>query len=241
MPRRSTSFIAKDKPTIDALNEAGLDVSSVGNHEFDQGYDDLIDRVMAPYDAATNPWAVPTGSTSRANVKTRRPTSPTQLAPTWINDLSSGVQGRLRRCGDRGSSLAGLAGRHRRASRSPTSCDEVNEEADDLKADGADIIVMLVHEGAGDHRLREDAATRRARSARSSHGVNDNIDAIVSGHTHLEYNCSFPVAGWAGRDVTERPVVSAGQYGTALEPDRVRGRPGRRRGRWRKAQAVAAR
>ena len=26
-------------------------------------------------------------------------------------------------------------------------------------------------------------------------GVNDNIDAIVSGHTHLAYNCSFPVAG----------------------------------------------
>ena len=49
------SFIANDKPTIDALNEAGLEVSSVGNHEFDQGYDDLVNRVMAPYDAETNP------------------------------------------------------------------------------------------------------------------------------------------------------------------------------------------
>ena len=42
------SFILNDKPTIDALNEAGLEVSSVGNHEFDQGYDDLVNRVMAP-------------------------------------------------------------------------------------------------------------------------------------------------------------------------------------------------
>ena len=42
------SFIANDKPTIDALNEAGLEVSSVGNHEFDKGYDDLVNRVMAP-------------------------------------------------------------------------------------------------------------------------------------------------------------------------------------------------
>ena len=49
------SFIQKDKPTIDALNEAGLEVSAVGNHEFDQGYDDLVNRVMAPYDATTNP------------------------------------------------------------------------------------------------------------------------------------------------------------------------------------------
>ena len=41
------SFIQNDKPTIDALNEAGLEVSAVGNHEFDQGYDDLVNRVMA--------------------------------------------------------------------------------------------------------------------------------------------------------------------------------------------------
>ena len=41
------SFIQDDKPTIDALNEAGLEVSAVGNHEFDQGYDDLVNRVMA--------------------------------------------------------------------------------------------------------------------------------------------------------------------------------------------------
>ncbi len=59
------SFIAKDKPTIDALNEAGLEVSAVGNHEFDQGYDDLVNRVMAPYDADhATPTVARTGSTS---------------------------------------------------------------------------------------------------------------------------------------------------------------------------------
>ena len=41
-----TSFIQQDVPTIEALNAAGLDVSAVGNHEFDQGFDDLTDRVM---------------------------------------------------------------------------------------------------------------------------------------------------------------------------------------------------
>ena len=58
------SFIQKDKPTIDALNEAGLEVSSVGNHEFDQGYNDLVNRVMAPTTSTTTPTAVPSGSTS---------------------------------------------------------------------------------------------------------------------------------------------------------------------------------
>ncbi len=41
-----TSFIQQDNPTIDALNAAGLDVSAVGNHEFDKGFADLTDRVM---------------------------------------------------------------------------------------------------------------------------------------------------------------------------------------------------
>jgi 5'-nucleotidase len=50
------SFIQKDKPTIDALNEAGLEVSAAGNHEFDAGYDDLVNRVMKPYDATTNKY-----------------------------------------------------------------------------------------------------------------------------------------------------------------------------------------
>ena len=50
-------------------------------------------------------------------------------------------------------------------------------------------------------------------------GVNDDIDAIVSGHTHLSYNHAMPVPGWVdeGRPVTTRPVVSAGQYGYNLD------------------------
>ena len=58
------SFIQHDKPTIDALNEAGLEVSAAGNHEFDQGYHDLLDRVMEPAGPG-NPEVARTGSTSR--------------------------------------------------------------------------------------------------------------------------------------------------------------------------------
>ena len=32
-------------------------------------------------------------------------------------------------------------------------------------------------------------------------GVNQNIDAIVSGHTHLAYDCEFDVPAW-GRVAT---------------------------------------
>ena len=65
------SFIQHDKPTIDALNAAGLEVSAVGNHELDQGYDDLVNRVMADYDVDTNPYGGAEWQYIAANLKVR--------------------------------------------------------------------------------------------------------------------------------------------------------------------------
>ncbi|HEV7721223.1 MAG TPA: hypothetical protein VGO60_08060, partial [Iamia sp.] len=39
------SAVAGDEPSIEVMNLMGLDASAVGNHEFDQGFDDLHDRV----------------------------------------------------------------------------------------------------------------------------------------------------------------------------------------------------
>ena len=44
------SFVQNDEPTIDVLNAMDLDVSSAGNHEFDQGYEDFVGRVQASAD-----------------------------------------------------------------------------------------------------------------------------------------------------------------------------------------------
>ena len=63
------SFIDKDKPTLKALNAAGLEYSSVGNHEFDQGVGDLVNRVMKPQTPAT-----PTASPAVSSGSTSRPT-----------------------------------------------------------------------------------------------------------------------------------------------------------------------
>src|SRR5688572_15299060 len=65
------SFIQNDKPTIDSLNAAGLEVSAVGNHELDQGYDDLVNRVLAPYDPETNPYGGAEWEYIAANLKMR--------------------------------------------------------------------------------------------------------------------------------------------------------------------------
>ena len=106
------SFIAHDKPTIDALNSAGLEVSSAGNHEFDQGYDDLVNRVMKPYNASTNPygganWQYIARQSEAQVVRSRRPHAD-------VDQDDERRQGGLRRCGHRAPAGAGVAGRHQR-------------------------------------------------------------------------------------------------------------------------------
>lgn len=205
------SFIAEDKPTIDVFNEMDLDVSSVGNHEFDQGYDDLVNRVMKPA-SESNPHGGAAWEYIAANID--EPGDADEIAPSWTTDVAGVTVGFVGAVTEHLASLVnpdGIAGL--------TVTDIVtatNEEAAELKTAGADVVVLLVHEGApkNDCPTMDDDPTSDFGSIIS--GVSGDVDAIVSGHTHLNYSCSFPVPAWAGRPVTERPVVSAGQYGEFL-------------------------
>ena len=208
------SFIQKDKPTIDALNEAGLEVSAVGNHELDGGYNDLINRVMAPYDATSNPLGGANWEYIAANLRKRSDDSHA-VEDSWIKDFGDVQVGFV---GAVTEDLPSLVSPDGIADIKVTDIvDEVNASADALEADGADVIVLLIHEGASSTSY---AAATDPNSAFGQvvNGVDANIDAIVSGHTHLAYNHAVPVPEWVSenRPVTTRPVVSAGQYGTFL-------------------------
>ena len=209
------SFIDKDKPTIDIFNAMDLDVSAVGNHELDQGYDDLVDRVMAPYDATTNPQGGAEWQYVAANID--EPGDADEIAPSWTKEVGGvtvGFVGAVTEHLPELVSPGGIAGLT-----VTDIVDATNEEAAELKSAGADIVVMLVHEGAAgtDCTTMDDDSTSDFGSIIND--VSGDVDAIVSGHTHLNYSCSFPVADWANdatRIVKNRPVVSAGQYGAFL-------------------------
>jgi 5'-nucleotidase len=206
------SFIQHDKPTIDALNAAGLEVSAVGNHELDQGYNDLVNRVMAPYDATTNPFGGAQWKYIAANLKLKA-TGDDAVPATWIRDFGDVQVGFVGAVTEELPALVSPGGIADIAVEKIVS--SVNTEAADLVAQGADVVVMLVHEGAPSTNC---ATMNQAGTVWGDivNTVSPDVDAIVSGHTHLAYNCSFPVPEWAGRAVTSRPVVSAGQYGTNL-------------------------
>ena len=193
------SFIQKDKPTIDALNEAGLEVSSVGNHEFDQGYDDLVNRVMAPYDADDQPvrWR-------ELGVHRRQRAQETRRRPDALaGDVDQGLRTASRSASWVRSPSTCPSWSRRPASptsRSPTSSTRSTREADDLKADGADIVVMLVHEGAAEHRLRHDGRRPDVRLRQRSSPASTTTSTRSSPATPTwRTTAAFPVqAGWRG-------------------------------------------
>ncbi|GGI45659.1 5'-nucleotidase [Agromyces flavus] len=194
-----TSFIQKDVPTIETLNEAGLDVSSVGNHEFDQGFADLTDRVM--------PLAL--WEYLGANVY-KKGTMEAALPEYWTQTFDDVTIGFVGAVTDELPSLVSPDGIKDIEVGPPVEA--ANRVADQL-SDGndengeADIVVLLVHEGAVDT-TKASATDPSTRFGKIVTGVNANVDAIVSGHTHLAYNHVVERA-----DGAPMPVISSGQYG----------------------------
>ena len=194
-----TSFIANDQPTIDAFNAMGLDASSFGNHEFDQGRADVDDRILQEADwpyLAANLYDRATGAPAYQEYEVREFDGVTiGFVGAVTEDLTSLV------------SPAGIS-----TLEVKPIVPEINRVADALSdgdpANGeADVVVLLVHEGAATTALS--SATDDSAFGRIVNGADANIDMIISGHTHLAYDHEIPIAGTD----KVRPVISSGQYG----------------------------
>ena len=207
------SFIAQDAPTIAALNAMDVAVSAVGNHEFDKGYADLTDRVGVggtPGEGGAAPLA--DFPYLGANVL-RADGSPALpgYATTEVGGVRVGFIGVVTQQTASLVAPAGIAGLQF------TDPVVAANRVADLLSDGdpandeADVLVLLAHEGSAG----TDCATVGTEGAfgKVVQGASPQIDAVLSGHTHLLYDCEFPVAGRA----VARPVLSAESYGVAFD------------------------
>lgn len=200
----------KDAPTIEALGAGGLDVSTVGNHEFDRGFKDLKGRVIQSYakasgqdgadfalganvyDKATGEPALKEYAIREVNgvnvgfIGTVTADVPSLVTPTGIKDLTFGNE------------LEAV----NRVAKQLSDGDTTNDEAS--------VIVVLSHNGSENTSCGTIAAEKTT-YGELVRGASEQVDAIVSGHTHQPYNCEI-----AGPTGTERPVVQADQYGTTL-------------------------
>ena len=100
------SAVQQDQPTIDVLNALELNASAVGNHEFDKGFADLTDRVIAGGTNATWDYLG----------RERLPQGHDDAGAAGVRDPRHGRRlGRRHRRGHRGDPVAGQPRRHHRA------------------------------------------------------------------------------------------------------------------------------
>jgi len=206
------SAIAQDQPTIDLLNliagTPGINfpASTVGNHEFDQGWPDLKNRVV--------PKA--TWQYLAANVVDS--TGKTVLPAYAIQTLASGIRvGIIGAVTQEVPSLVSPGGLVGLTFTDPVAA--VNKIADQIKGTEADVIIAIYHDGASVQPPAanlSDAIQASASFAKIANGTSSKVDAIFGGHTHMAY-------AWTGTATEDpkglythagRPLVEAGSYGS---------------------------
>lgn len=209
-PLASAYFL--DEPTVDAMNLLGLSVASVGNHEFDKGAAELLR--MQNGGCAKNTTRVPcrlepfaggrfqylAANVLRADGGTIFPaTAIRQIGPIRIGFIGE----TLRETGTL-VSPAGVAGLHF-ADEAATA----NALVPRLKAQGADAIVLLIHQGGKVPDTYEETGCNGFKG--DILPILDRLDpaitTIISGHTHNAYVCTMDRGG------ARRLLTSAGKYG----------------------------
>ncbi|MEU5809554.1 bifunctional metallophosphatase/5'-nucleotidase [Streptomyces sp. NPDC047718] len=213
------SGLFHDEPTVEALNNLKLDVSSVGNHEFDEGKTEL--RRMAyggchPVEGCFEMGKEFTGSEFKylaANVvdeKTKRPL----MSPTWIwkkGDVKIGFIGVTLEGTPDVVTADGVKGL-----KFGDEVETINKYAAELSKQGVNSIVALIHEGGlpANGAYNYDCNVPGAGAGISgaivdiAKNVDPKVDALVTGHTHQAYACNIPDP--AGNP---RMVTSAASYG----------------------------
>ncbi|MCD0445600.1 bifunctional metallophosphatase/5'-nucleotidase [Glycomyces sp. A-F 0318] len=204
------SAVFDDEPTIESLNEMGVEVSSVGNHEFDAGFDEL-NRIIEgdeDFEGADFPYL-------GANVVDEATGEPV-LDPYWIKRFKGGVK-----VGFIGMTLEGTGDIVSQSGIEGLEfLDEVetaDQYARELERKGVNAIVVLLHEGGVP--VAEDTGHDCESLDGTGTGMSGPIvdiaetmsplvDVVITGHTHNEYVCSVPDP--AGNP---RMVTSASSYG----------------------------
>ena len=221
-PLLSAAF--HDEPTIEALGLAGLDYASVGNHEFDEGWAELLriqDGGCHPVDGCADgtPYEGADFQYLSANAfvtETGEPLLPPYAVHRVQGERIGFIGMTLEGTGDI-VSQQGVAGLE--------FADEVetaNRYAAELQAQGVEAIVVLLHQGGSqsgpDAWDVDGCAELTGPIVDIATGMSDAIDVVVSGHTHQAYNCL----------VDDKVVTSAGSNGRlvtdiALQLDRRTG------------------
>ena len=202
------SAMFHDEPTVESLSMMGLELASVGNHEFDEGKDELKRMQNGgchPVDGCQGPDPFPGAKFHYLAASTfEKETGKTIFPPYEIREFDGIPVGFI------GLTLKGTPDII-----SPTSAaglefkdeaETVNASVAELKARGVEAIVVLIHEGGfptGDY---NECPGISGAIVEITKKFDPAVDVVVSGHTHQAYVCQ----------IDGRLVTSGDKYGTLV-------------------------
>ncbi|HXI08871.1 MAG: bifunctional metallophosphatase/5'-nucleotidase [Bradyrhizobium sp.] len=202
------SALFHDEPTIESLSMMGLDVASVGNHEFDEGEAEILrmqDGGCHPTDGCRGPHRFEGAKFRYLAASTIVKSTGSSLFPPYairefdgipvafIGLTLKGTEGIVAPTG-----IANLEFRDEAAT--------VNALIPELRAKGIEAIVVLIHEGGiptGDY---DGCSGISGPIVDIVKKLDKAVDLVITGHTHRAYLC----------EIDGRLVTSADKYGTLV-------------------------
>ncbi len=214
------SAIFHDEPTIEAFNLMDLDYNGVGNHEFDEGIDELLrmqEGGCHPVDGCQDGDGFAGASFGFLAANVTYKDSGETIFPPYAIEHFNGVK----------VGIVGMTTLETPLIVTPTAINTVDFSAEaatvnalvpHLKSQGVETIIVLLHEGgrtstagngtgAGANMINE-CANPTGAIPPIVDAMSDEIDVVVTGHTNWAVNCVLDGkivtgAGSNGRIVTD--------------------------------------
>ncbi len=202
------SALFNDEPAIESLSAMGLAISSVGNHEFDAGLAELRRRQQGgchPEKGCQGPAPFKGAAFQYLAASTVETATGKTIFPAYAIRKFDGIPVAFI-----GLTLKGTPGivvpSSVRGLRFDDEVETINALVPQLRAQGVEAIVVLIHEGgfpAGDYNECPGISGPIVNIVKQ---LDPAVDLVVSGHTHKAYNCR----------IDGRLVTSGDKYGTIV-------------------------
>ncbi len=212
-----------DEPSIEVANRIGFDVATLGNHEFDEGVDEL--RRLLDGGQRTDAGAFERDAAGRL-VNTSTPGFPGARFPYTSANVTD-ADGQLLlppyEIVERAGVRIGFIGvttptapryllpRYAGGFRFGDMSDAVNRQVPELRRRGVEAIVVLAHSGAPSQ--QGDGANASGQVVDEVRQMSDAVDVVVAGHSHTEIDLRIPNQAGGGHKL----VVESLSYGTAFD------------------------
>ncbi|CAM2917578.1 bifunctional metallophosphatase/5'-nucleotidase [Legionella worsleiensis] len=213
--------------TKDRMNPLCNVVATVGNHEFDKGQKALFDLIYGTDNPPTNHWislpnypgaAYPYISANIVDERTKKTLFPPYVIKE-INGIHIGFIGALLK-----NAPDSMFPDNAKGIQFLDEAKTINHYLPEMKAQGAEIVVVLIHEGGNQIPYAGDTQTHSDVTGAINeviHQLDDDVDVVMAGHTHQFLNAYIPNRNGVNILVTQAHSYSVAFAEVTLQVDAI--------------------